>query len=220
MPTFFAIAAQAANTTEFRQSTPGGDIIVPVTKAPVEITVADAFLQFANIDLRSTFSPNRTNRDALALAANAVGIRTAIDDTWSDIFSRVLVEKVEPNLGREEPTILMDYPVHEAALAAPAKYDPMVAERFEIYLCGLELANAFTELTDPDEQRRRFEAAMHEKHRVYGERYPIDEAFLRAIAHMPEAAGCAMGFDRLVMLATGARHIEQVLWTPLEMNEP
>jgi lysyl-tRNA synthetase class 2 len=109
----------------------------------------------------------------------------------------------------------MEYPVTEAALARPSPRDPRVAERFELYACGVELANAFGELTDPVEQRRRFEADMAEKERLYGERYPIDEDFLDALAHMPDASGCALGFDRLVMLATGAARIEDVLWTPV-----
>jgi lysyl-tRNA synthetase class 2 len=125
------------------------------------------------------------------------------------------VEKVEPNLGVGRPTILCEYPVAEAALARPKPGDPRVAERFELYACGVELANAFGELTDAGEQRRRFEAEMDEKARIYGERYPIDEDFLAALNQMPPAAGCALGFDRLVMLATGASRIDQVVWTPV-----
>ena len=90
-----------------------------------------------------------------------------------------------------------------------------MAERFEFYACGVEIANAFGELTDAEEQRRRFEAAMALKRRVYGEAYPIDEDFLAALAHMPEASGAALGFDRLVMLACGAERIEDVQWTPV-----
>jgi elongation factor P--(R)-beta-lysine ligase len=212
------IAASAIDAGEFRQRHATGDIAIPVETAPEEISIAEAFDRFANIDLRSTYTPHRTNRDALVLAANAVGIRTAPDDTWSDIFTRILVEKVEPNLGRDAPTILKDYPIHEAALAAPSRHDPMIAERFEIYLCDLELANAFTELSDPAEQRQRFEADMSEKQRLYGQQYPIDEDFLSALAHMPDAAGCALGFDRLVMLATAAERIDQVIWTPLPLD--
>lgn len=215
------VAARAAGTTTFRQPdqapSTADEITVDATVAPAELTVAHAFLDHANIDLAATYTPRRTNRDALALATNAVGIRTAPDDTWSDIFTRVLLEKIEPNIGRTAPTILKDYPVHEAALAAPGRLDPMIAERFEIYLCGLELANAFTELTDVDEQRRRFKTAMLEKKRIYGEHYPIDEDFLAALKHMPPATGCAMGFDRLVMVSTGAPHIENVIWTPLPL---
>ena len=139
----------------------------------------------------------------------------AEDDSWADVFSRIMVEKVEPNLGFGRPTILCEYPTAEAALARPKPADPRVAERFELYACGVELANAFGELTDPAEQRRRFEAEMDEKARIYGERYPIDEDFLSALAHMPPASGSALGFDRLVMLATGAQRIEQVVWTPV-----
>jgi lysyl-tRNA synthetase class 2 len=90
-----------------------------------------------------------------------------------------------------------------------------VAERFELYACGVELANAFGELTDAAEQRARFEAAMDEKQRIHGERYPLDEDFLSSLAQMPQACGIALGFDRLVMLATGAAHIEQVIWAPV-----
>jgi lysyl-tRNA synthetase class 2 len=142
-------------------------------------------------------------------------MRVAEDDTWADVFSRVLVEKVDPHLGLGRPTILYEYPTPEAALARRTDQDPRVAERFELFACGVELANAFGELTDPAEQRRRFEAEMAEKQRVYGDTYPIDEAFLAALAIMPPASGCALGFDRLVMLATGAQRIEQVLWTPV-----
>ena len=139
----------------------------------------------------------------------------AEDDTWADVFSRVLVEKIDPFLGMERATILYQYPVSEAALARPTPADPRVAERFELFACGVELANCFGELTDATEQRRRFELEMAEKARVYGERYPVDEDFLAALAIMPPASGGALGFDRLVMLATGAEHIDQVLWTPV-----
>ena len=153
-------------------------------------------------------------RDALAAAARS-GIKTAPDDTWADIFSRVLVEKIEPAIGNGRATLLTEYPAVQAALARRSASDSRVAERFELYACGVELANAFGELTDPVEQRRRFEAEMAEKQRIYGERYPVDEDFLAALAHMPPASGAALGFDRLVMLATGASRIEQVLWTPV-----
>jgi lysyl-tRNA synthetase class 2 len=179
------------------------------------VTVAEAFDRFG-IDLLATVQADgAVDRDALAAATRGAGVRTAADDTWADVFSRVLVEKIEPNLGIGRPTILCEYPVAEAALARPKASDPRVAERFELYACGVELANAFGELTDAGEQRRRFEAEMAEKARVYGERYPLDEDFLAALEIMPEACGAALGFDRLVMLATGAQRIEQVLWVPV-----
>jgi lysyl-tRNA synthetase class 2 len=153
------------------------------------------------------------DRTAFARAANAAGVTTVEDDHWGDIFSRVLAEKIEPQLGKDRGTILCEYPITQAALARAKPGDPRVAERFELYVCGVELANAFGELTDAREQRRRFEAAMAEKERLYGERYPIDEEFLAALEQMPQASGIALGFDRLVMLACGAQRIEQVLWS-------
>lgn len=186
-----------------------------LTVWPERVSVADAFRDLAGIDLLATVDARQTDRDALAGACRAAGIRIAEDDTWSDMFSRVLVEKVEPRLGEGRPTLLDRYPVAEAALARQAADDPRVSERFELYACGVELANGFRELTDPAEQRRRFAAEMDEKARIYGERYPVDEDFLAALAEMPPASGVALGLDRLVMLATGAERIEDVIWTPV-----
>jgi lysyl-tRNA synthetase class 2 len=186
---------------------------------PERLTVADACRRHAGIDLMATLGGADPDRDALIHAASAVGIRTAPDDTWADAFSRILVERIEPEIGNGRATLLTEYPAHLAALARPKPGDPRVAERFELYACGVELANAFGELTDPTEQRLRLEAEMAEKERLYGERYPIDEDFLAALAHMPPASGAALGFDRLVMLATGASQIEQVIWTPFA-NDP
>src|SRR5262249_47650266 len=169
---------------------------------------------FAAVDLLAPLDGRAGARDALLRAARAAGVRCAADDDWSDIFSRVLVERIEPHLGIGRATILDQYPVVEAALARPTASDPRVAERFELYVCGVELANGFGELTDAAEQRRRFESEMDEKQRIHGERYPIDEDFLAALALMPPASGIALGFDRVVMLATGATRIEQVIWTP------
>ncbi|NEU12206.1 EF-P lysine aminoacylase GenX [Methylobacterium sp. BTF04] len=180
------------------------------------ITLAQAFAERAGIDLLATMAADgTTDRAALAAAVGAAGLRVAADDTWADLFSRVLVARIEPHLGIGRPTILCEYPVSEAALARPSPRDPRVAERFELYACGVELANAFGELTDPVEQRRRFESEMAEKARIYGETYPIDEDFLAALAVMPEASGIALGLDRLVMLATGAPRIDDVIWTPV-----
>ena len=179
------------------------------------LTVAEAFTHHASIDLMATLSPTgEGDRGALAMQARRSGFDVTESDSWADIFSKVLVARVEPLLGLERPTVLFEYPRCEAALARATPHDPRVAERFELYACGVELANGFGELTDPAEQRARFEAEMDEKQRVYGERYPIDEDFLAALAEMPEASGVALGFDRLVMLATGSRTVDDVLWTP------
>jgi len=179
------------------------------------LTVADAFVRHAEMDLLQTLSEaGEGDRTALAKEASHANFEIAENDSWADIFSKVLVARVEPKLGIGAPTVLYEYPRCEAALARATPHDPRVAERFELYVCGVELANGFGELTDPVEQRKRFEAEMDEKERVYGERYPLDEDFLSALAHMPPASGVALGFDRLAMLATGARTIDDVLWTP------
>jgi lysyl-tRNA synthetase class 2 len=179
------------------------------------LTLAEAFAEFADIDLLASLDvEGEGNRDALAAAARKSGHGVADDDTWADIFSKILVAAIEPKLGVGAPTILCEYPRCEAALARATSHDPRVAERFELYVCGIELANGFGELTDALEQRRRFEHEMAEKQRIYGERYPIDEDFLAALSRMPPASGVALGFDRLVMLATGARTIDDVIWTP------
>jgi lysyl-tRNA synthetase class 2 len=204
-----ALAAEAAGTLRFVLR----DRAVDPNATPERLTVAEAFARYAGIDLMAVLAPGAAPQ--LAAAARTVGIRVAGDDTWGDIFSRVLVEKIEPRLGCERATILYEYPAVQSPLARPKASDPRLAERFELYACGVELANGFGELTDVAAQRRRLEEQMEEKQRIYGERYPIDEDFLAALAIMPPASGIALGFDRLVMLATGATRIEQVLWTPL-----
>jgi lysyl-tRNA synthetase class 2 len=176
------------------------------------LTVAEAFMRHAGIDLQASLAPDGTP-DRAALAA-VCGFAPAADEDWSDIFSKILTAKIEPKLGDGRPTVLCEYPRPEAALARPCAHDPRVAERFELYACGVELANGFGELTDAAEQRARLEAEMVKKARIHGERYPLDEDFLAALSRMPPASGVALGFDRLVMLATGAPHIRDVLWTP------
>ena len=180
------------------------------------LTVADAFTHLAGIDLMATLSPDGIGEaSALRLRARRGGIDVADDDDWSDMFSKILTLRVEPRLGMERPCILYEYPVAEAALARVSPRDPRVAERFELYVCGVELANGFGELTDPVAQRERFERDMARKEKLYGVRYPLDEDFLAALPLMPPSSGVALGFDRLVMLATGAPNINDVLWTPL-----
>lgn len=206
-----AAAADAAGTDRliFR------GVNIDPSAQPERLTVAEAFVRYAGIDLLSSLPGGSPDRDGLRAAAVASGIKSAPDDRWGDIFSRILVERVEPRLGRERLTLLYEYPAVQSALARRCPSDPRVAERFELYACGVELANGFGEQTDAAEQRSRLELEMEEKARSYGERYPIDEDFLAALGGVPEASGVALGFDRLVMLATGASRIEQVLWSPV-----
>ena len=202
-------AAEAAGTREFSFR---GRTADPFAE-PERLTMTEAFSRFAGIDLLASLRDGEPDRDGLARAAEGAGIRIGDDDRWADIFSRVLVERIEGRLGLGRATILDEYPAVLSALARPGR-DPRLAERFELYVCGVELANGFGELNDAGEQRRRLEHEMAEKNRRYGERYALDEDFLAALAQMPEACGIALGLDRLVMLAIGAARIDQVLWTP------
>jgi len=205
------LAAEASGVKELRFRDRTCDPFAGVER----LSVAEAFMRHAGIDLMATIRPDGSTDAAALRAVMAVaGISTAQDDGWSDMFSRVLSERIEPCLGMGQATVLDRYPLAEAALARPCADDPRCAERFELYACGVELANGFGELTDATDQRRRFEAEMAEKARIYGHRYPLDEDFLAALSQMPEASGIALGFDRLVMLATAAPHIDAVLWTP------
>jgi lysyl-tRNA synthetase class 2 len=173
------------------------------------LTVADAFARYVGADVLSTAG------DAPALAGQA-GAKLRDGETWEDLFFRLLLERVEPRLGHDRPSFLTHWPAAQAALARRDPDDARVAERFELWLCGMELANAFVELTDAVEQRARFEADRARRHALRGAAdWPLDEDFLAALAHgMPQCAGIALGFDRLAMIASGAPRIDQVLWLP------
>jgi len=176
------------------------------------LSVAQAFERHCGIDLPATAEDG----DALAAAARRVGIAPHAGDDWEALFFRIFLERIEPRLGHGAPAILYDYPIAMAALSRRSAADPRLAERFEVYVCGLELANAFGELTDAAEQRARFLVDRDKKRRLYGKAYPIDEDLLAALEWgLPDCAGIALGFDRLVMLATGAADIEEVLWAPV-----
>ncbi len=206
-------AAAAAGVAELRRADTSCDPFRPWRR----LSVAEAFAEYADIDVLAT-APDPWAPDAGRLKAEArrIGISVSPADRWDDVFFKILLDRIEPHLGHGVPVFLHSYPVSMAALAHPAPGDPRVAERFEAYACGVELANAFGELTDPAEQRRRFEADMDLKQALYGERYPLDEDFLAALAAgMPDSAGIALGFDRLVMLLTAAETIDEVLWAPV-----
>jgi lysyl-tRNA synthetase class 2 len=209
--TVLAIAAKAAGTGRLTFRGRAADPFAAAERR----TVAEAFAREAAVDLARSLAGETPDRDCLAAMATASGVRIAADDNWGDIFSRVLVERVEPRLGLDRATVLYEYPAVLSALARPSPSDSRWAERFELYACGVELANGFGELNDPLEQRRRLAEQMAERERIYGERYPLDEDFLAALAQMPQASGVALGLDRLVMLATGAPHIDAVAWAPV-----
>jgi elongation factor P--(R)-beta-lysine ligase len=214
-----ALVNIAAQTTGLKTFSFRGRTCDPLAE-PERLTVDEAFRRHAGVDLLATLDEaGQGRRDLLAAAAVAAGHAVAESDNWADIFSKIIVS-IEAKLGEGCPTVLTEYPRCEAALARATARDTRVSERFELYICGVELANGFGELTDPVEQRARFEAEMAEKERIYGERYPLDEDFLAALAEMPEASGVALGFDRLVMLATGSRSVADVLWTPTPCPQP
>jgi elongation factor P--(R)-beta-lysine ligase len=202
-----AVVRDAAGRPDFRWRGKAADPRAPWHS----LSVAEAFQKFCGIDLLASCG----DLAALAQGAQPLGIAPHAGDTWEDLYFRIFLEKIEPHLGLGAPTILYDYPIGMAALARAKRGDPRVAERFELYVAGLELANAFGELTDAAEQRRRFRADQDFRRARYGEAYPIDEDFLSALAEMPESAGIALGVDRLVMLAAGADTIEDVLWAPV-----
>jgi lysyl-tRNA synthetase class 2 len=170
------------------------------------LTLVEAFRRFVGADLLATAG----DASGLAVAAG-VGLRHG--ETWEDLFFRLLLERVEPQIGRNRATFLTHWPAEQAALAARDPADQRVALRFELFVCGMEIANAFQELTDAREQRSRFVADRTRRHALYGGDWALDEDFLAALAFgMPRASGIALGFDRLAMIAAGADSIDQVMW--------
>jgi lysyl-tRNA synthetase class 2 len=182
------------------------------------LTVTEAFQKYVGIDIMKTIPDEPTlepDPTLLRQEAERIGETCSDDDRWEDIFFRIMMEKIEPNLGHNVPTILYDYPTCLGALARPKPTDARVCERFEAYICGVELCNAFSELTDVVEQRRRFETDSAMKEMLYGYTYPIDEDFMDALNFgMSEASGNALGVDRLIMLITGADDIRDTCWVP------
>lgn len=197
--------AETAGITHYRHKTHQCDPFAEWER----LSVSEAFEHYADIDLAAFLDDTAGFRQAVS----GLGLHTAEDDGWDDLFFRVMDDRIEPKLGMGVPTFLYDYPASMASLSRKKPEDPRFAERFELYVCGIELANAFSELTDAKEQVERFHEDMDMKEKLYGERYPLDEEFIAALEHgMPPSGGIALGVDRLIMLATGAEDIKQVLW--------
>ena len=180
--------------------------------APFErLTIRDAVIRFTGADIANLQEPA-----ALKSACEKAGQRCLPDDSWDDMFFRLFLSKVEPFLGIGTATFLCDYPAPMAALSV-LRNDGVfpVAERFELYVSGVELCNGFTELGDPVEQRARFIGQIEEKKRLYGGEYTLDEEFLAALPYMPPCAGNALGLDRLVMLLLGKSSVSDVIPFPM-----
>lgn len=172
------------------------------------LSVKDAFAQIGlNLDQILT-------RDTMAKAAADRGHAVSSNDSFDDCFFKIFLTEIEPKLGIEQPAILYDYPIQMASLSRAKPEDPRYAERFEVYANGLELANAFSELIDPLEQRKRLEEERELRGALGKDQPPIDEDFVSAVGAMKPSAGIALGVDRLVMLLTGATSIEDVILFP------
>ena len=208
-------SADAAGRTQLRHGNYVWDAAAPWHRA----TVSAALHELAGVDVLATVAGGSPDTGALKSAAAGAGVRTGERDTWDDIFHRLILDKVEPELARRGAAFLYDYPAPAGALARTSAADPRVCERVEAYVCGVELANGFSELTDADEQRRRFEVDRADYVALYGEAPPIDEDFLAALKDMPDAAGMALGIDRLAMLAVGAPDVAAVQWAPMDLNQ-
>lgn len=189
--------------------------ITSLMAGPVErLSVAQAFKQYAAIDLHNCQDVAKFRAQAKLVLASPI----SPDETWDDIFFKLFLERIEPHLGWERPLILYDYPAHMAALSTINPEDPTVCKRFEIFIKGIELGNAFEELTDVDSHRQRFDDFTQEKQTMGKEAYPVDLQFMDALAvGIPPSAGIAMGIDRLVAILLGQNHIAKSLAIPLNL---
>ncbi|HLH72027.1 MAG TPA: EF-P lysine aminoacylase EpmA [Chloroflexota bacterium] len=183
--------------------------VVDLTTPWERLSVHAAFERYAGVDL--------TRVDDLVETARRKGYVMTAETTWEQAYHQIFLNEIEPRLGQTTPTILYDYPIDLAALARPSPTNPSVAERFELYVAGMELANAFSELTDPVEQARRLRSEQAERRRLGKTSYDVDEDFIHALSiGIPEAAGIALGVDRLVMLFANVPSIRDVLWFPAD----
>ena len=196
------LALGLPETVEFQGKT------VNLARPWKRITMKEAFAG-AGIDLDQCLT-----RDTMASAAQAKGYEISPNDTFDDCFFKVFLTEIEPKITANDPVILCDYPLQMTALSRPKPDDPRYAERFEAYVGGVELCNAFSELNDSVEARKRLEEEKQERRRLGKDDFSIDEDFVAALGAMPPATGNALGVDRLVMLLTGAKSIEDVILFP------
>ncbi len=208
-------AAEASNAEQLKHQ----EIAVSVDQTWQRMSVAEAFSLYVSIDLLAQVECDGAEKTGSFLsAARQSGVRCEDTDSWDDIFHRVMLEKIEPVLKQGPPIFLYDYPAPVGALARQKPKDLRVCERVEAYVCGVELANGFSELTDAKEQRQRFERDRNVFEAQYGAPLTIDEDFLMALECVPPSTGMALGIDRLVMLLTGADEIKDVMWSEVDLT--
>ncbi len=181
-----------------------------LTKPWYRISVAEAFALYSEIE-----TTDLLNHARLLELAKEKGYQIESTTTWEEAFNQIFLNEVEPHLGRTEPTILYDYPVEMAALSRRKKEDPRFAERFEFYIAGLELGNAFSELTDAQEQQRRLQADRAEKETLGRTLFDVDQDFINALhSGIEECAGIAVGVDRVAMIFMDVPTIQETLFFP------
>lgn len=175
-----------------------------------KISIAEAFEKYAMVD-----TDTMIDEEKLVEAAANKGYNVNQDTRWEEAFYQIMGNEIEPELAKiKNLVILYDYPVSQAALSIKKPSDPRFAERFEVYLAGMELGNAFSELNDPAEQRARMEADLLERKKLGKKEFGLDEDFLEALATMPKSAGIAVGVDRLCMLFADTENIADVVFFP------
>ncbi len=185
---------------------------VPVHKPWIRLKVKDAFKKYAQIEL-----DDNLDRTTLAATAERKGYSVAMSDAYEDIFFKIFLNEIEPHLGHEAPTFVYDYPVQLCSLSRVCTDDPRYAERAELYIAGLEIANGFGELTNADEQKKRLEHDRELRAQLGRETWPVDPDFIAALrSGMPEAGGIALGMDRMVLLFTGAHDLNEVIFGSVE----
>jgi len=200
------VAQEVLGGTRITYQGKGYDLSVPWDR----MSVAEAFERLCGIDLGRAIGDVAWFREQV----RARDLEVPDDEPFEDVFFRVFLHEIEPKLGTERPVMLYDYPASMAALSRIKKGDPRYAERFEAYVAGMELCNAFSELTDATEQRRRLEMEQKDRRAAGKTDFGIDEDFVKAVGMLPECGGIAFGVDRLVMLLTDASSIDDVLFFP------
>ncbi|MFA6486065.1 MAG: EF-P lysine aminoacylase EpmA [Candidatus Magasanikbacteria bacterium] len=179
------------------------NIALPFERVPVR----DLWQKYVEVNLDEYLDVNKLRELVVDL-----GYTASASDDFNDLFYKIFLNKIERHLGGERATIVSEYPIQMAALARPCAHDSRYSERFELYVCGLELANAFGELTDSEAQARRFEAEKIERIRAGKVSIPIDKELINALKSLSSASGIALGVDRMAMLFSGAKNINEVMF--------